>query len=192
MPIDKAKKITLSSTTSLDYNNSVDLIGTDTVTGAKRSTVSSFNCEEALKLNYSISPKMNFGLNGNFQYQNSTSERSDFSTINVFSFNYGLTSQLELPWNMQLSTDLTMYSRRGYADHSMNTNELVWNARLSKRFMKGNLTLMLDGFDILNNLSNVRTTINAQGRVETWNNVTPSYGLFHVIYRLNKKPNKTK
>jgi len=192
MPIDKAKKITLSSTTSLDYNHSVDLIGTDTVTGAKRSTVSSFDCEEALKLNYSISPKMNFGLNGNFQYQNSTSGRSDFSTINVFSFNYGLTSQLELPWNMQLSTDLTMYSRRGYADYSMNTNELVWNARLSKRFMKGNLTLMLDGFDILNNLSNVRTTINAQGRVETWNNVTPSYGLFHVIYRLNKKPNKTK
>ena len=51
MPIDKAKKITLSSATSLDYNNSVDLIGTDTVTGAKRSTVSSFDCEEALKLN---------------------------------------------------------------------------------------------------------------------------------------------
>ena len=72
----------------------------------------------------------------------------------------------------------------------MNTNELVWNARLAKRFMHGNLTLMLDAFDLLGNLSNVRRTINAQGRTETWYSVTPQYAMFHVIYRLNKQPKK--
>jgi hypothetical protein len=49
---------------------------------------------------------------------------------------------------------------------------------------------MLDGFDLLGNLSNVRRTINAQGRTETWNNVTPRYALLHVIYRLNKQPKR--
>ena len=83
-----------------------------------------------------------------------------------------------------------MYSRRGYSDSTMNTNELVWNARLSKRLMKGNLTIMFDGFDILNKLSNVRRYINAQGRSETFYNVIPSYSLLHVIYRFNKTPKK--
>ncbi len=50
----------------------------------------------------------------------------------------------------------------------MNTNELVWNARLAKRLLKGNLTIMFDGFDLLGNLSNVRRSINAQGRTETF------------------------
>ena len=91
---------------------------------------------------------------------------------------------------MQLGTDLTEYSRRGYEDHSMNTNELVWNARLAKRVLHGNLTFMLDGFDILGNLSNVRRTINAQGRTESYYNVIPSYVMLHAIYRLNIQPKK--
>ena len=70
----------------------------------------------------------------------------------------------------------------------MNTDEFVWNARLSKTFLKGNLALILDGFDLLGNLSNVRRSINAQGRTETWYNVTPRYALFHVVYRFNKQP----
>ena len=45
----------------------------------------------------------------------------------------------------------------------MNTDNFVWNMRIAKKFMKGKLNLMLDGFDILNNLSNIRRTINAQG-----------------------------
>ena len=81
-----------------------------------------------------------------------------------------------------------MYSRRGYSDATMNTNELVWNARITKRLMHGNLLLQLDGFDMLGQLSNVRHTINAQGRTETFYNVLPSYALFHVTWRLNKKP----
>ena len=56
--------------------------------------------------------------------------------------------------------------------------------------MHGNLVCMLDAFDLLGNLSNVRRTIDAQDRVETWTNVTPHFALLHVIYRLNKQPKK--
>ena len=70
----------------------------------------------------------------------------------------------------------------------MNTNELVWNARLTRRFLKGNLLLAVDAFDLLGQLSNVRRTINAQGRTETYYNVIPSYGLLHLTWRMNKKP----
>lgn len=91
---------------------------------------------------------------------------------------------------MQISTDLTMYTRRGYEDKMMNKDELVWNARISKRVLKGNLIFILDGFDILGNLSNVQRSINAQGRTESYYNVIPRYVMLHAIYRLNLKPKK--
>jgi len=72
----------------------------------------------------------------------------------------------------------------------LNTNDLVWNARLSRPFFKGKLLVMLDGFDILGQLSNVTRTLNAQGRTETFTNVMPRYGLLHVVWRFNKQPAK--
>jgi hypothetical protein len=83
-----------------------------------------------------------------------------------------------------------MFSRRGYHDSALNADDLVWNARLSYTAMKGNLIFMLDGFDILGQLSNVTYTLNGQGRTEIRRNVLPQYALFHVQYRLNKQPKK--
>lgn len=33
-------------------------------------------------------------------------------------------------------------------------------------------------------------SLNGQGRTETYRNVIPSYGMLHVIYRLNVQPKK--
>ena len=183
-PLVRDERLRLKQNISHRYQRSVDLVN-----GA-RSIVSSHFLNDELALTWSPTDKMEFSAKGDFHYQHSTSQRVDFTNLNVFDFDYGLAAQVELPWNLQLSTDLTMYSRRGYNDATMNTNELVWNARLTKRLMHGNLLLQLDGFDILGNLSNVRHTINAQGRTETFYNVIPSYALFHFIWRLNKKAKK--
>ena len=48
----------------------------------------------------------------------------------------------------------------------------------------------VDGYDLLQQLSNVTYMINAQARTETVSNVIPSYVLFHVYYRFNKNPGK--
>lgn len=189
-PLDKNDRWRLNNNGSYEYRHSVDLAGTNAMMEATRSTVGSHYITDDLSLKYTPNQKMEFGINGSLTYQNSTSNRESFQTLNVFTYHYGATAQLELPLGIQFSTDLTMYSRRGYSEASMNTNELVWNARVAKKLMHGNMTLMFDGFDLLGNLSNVRRTINAQGRTETFYNVIPSYGLFHVIYRLNKQPKK--
>lgn len=55
---------------------------------------------------------------------------------------------------------------------------------------EGNLVLMVEGFDLLRDLSKVTRSINAQGRVESYTNVIPSYFMAHVVYRLNIKPKK--
>jgi len=176
---------------SLNYNfrNSVDFTGTDSL-DIHHMVAKNHNTTGKLGLAYRPNAKMSFGAKGSLDWQLTSSNNAAIENINAFTFNYGLTAQVELPWNMQFATDLTMYSRRGYSDESMNTNELVWNARLSKRMMKGNLIVQLDGFDMLGNLKNVRRYVTASGRTETFYNVIPSYCLLHAIWRLNKQPKK--
>ncbi len=181
-PLDSARRWNLQFNGRAAYYNSADLID------GQRSEVGSYYLTPTLKIDYRPSSRLYLALKADAYYQHSVSSREDFETIDLCDFDYGLTAQVELPFDFQLATDLTMYSRRGYADAGMDSDELVWNARLSKRFFKGDLVLMLDGFDLLGNLSNIRRSINAQGRVETWHNVTPRYAMFHAVYRLNKHP----
>ncbi len=139
---------------------------------------------------YKVGSSSNVGLKGNFAWYNTNSDRTDFNRINAFNFNYGAIATLQLPWHLQLATDLTMFSRRGYEGSSMNTDNLIWNARLSYTMLKGRLTWMLDGFDLLGQLDNVTRVVNAQGRTETYTNVLPRYAMLHVVYRFNKQPKK--
>ena len=189
-PLTKNDKWRVKENANYSYNHSVDLNGTNETLVATRSVVRTHNVTEDLSLTWRPTDKMEFGAGGKLTYQHSTSDREYFTNIDAFTFQYGVTGQIDLPWNMQVGTDLTMYSRRGYSEASMNTNELVWNARVSKRLPKQNLTILFDGFDLLGNLSNVRRYVNAQGRTEAFYNVIPSYGLLHVIYRFNKEPKK--
>ena len=103
----------------------------------------------------------------------------------------GLTLTAPLPGGIDLETDVMAYLRRGYADASMNTTDWVWNASLSKAFGKRKQWLLRAvGFDILQQLSNIRRTVNAQGRTETWYNTTPAYASLHLTYRFDMKPKK--
>lgn len=183
MPLDRPKRLTLSTQTYGQFGQGVDLMED------VRSTAKITYITETLRLDYTIG-KWKVGAKGFGGWNNARSRREGFTTQNVYDFNYGPTLQVELPWNLQLSTDLTMYSRRGYGDPSANTDNLVWNARFSARIPKLNLTFMVDGFDILGNLSNLTQTMNSQGRFETYRNALPRYVMAHLIYRLNIKPKK--
>jgi hypothetical protein len=97
---------------------------------------------------------------------------------------------MTLPYKIGLTTDFTVYTRRGYNDEMFNTDQFVWNARLTKSIMKGNLVFMLDGYDLLGSLSNITYSINAQGRTEVRRNVLPRYAMLHVQYKFNKQPKK--
>ncbi len=123
-------------------------------------------------------------------WNHAASSREGFVTVNGADVGYGVSGKVQLPWSMELASDLTYVCRYGYSDAQMSTDQVVWNAQLSKSVLKGNLTFSLIGFDILHQLSQVSYTLNAQGRTETWRNVIPSYGMLRVIYRFNKHPKR--
>lgn len=214
-PIDRAKTLKISTKTDFQCIHSVDLIGIDRTTNGygtattasisstayagnetsddvfapQRSTVNTLRLTERLNLEYRIGTTA-IGLNGTMGWNSSHSRREGFSTTDVYTMNYGSTLKTQLPLGIQLATDLTVYTNRGFADPSANTTDIVWNARLSKRLMGSRLTLSVDAFDILGQLSNITHALNSQGLTETWHNSLPRYIMAHVTWRLNKEPKK--
>lgn len=85
-----------------------------------------------------------------------------------------------------------MFTRRGYESSTMNRDDLVWNARISKGFLKNRLSLMLDAWDILGNLSNVNAGIDGRSRWEYYTNVIPRYVMLRLLYKFDRQPKKQK
>lgn len=63
-----------------------------------------------------------------------------------------------------VSADARGNSHRGYVYDSLNRNELILNAKISKSILRGKLVLQLDARDILHNLKNEVFTMNSDRR----------------------------
>ncbi len=187
-PLDKAKKVMLNTTTEFNYWNNVDLVTVNSTTPT-RSSVHNLWSRENISLDADFG-QQHVGIVGRLTYSNVTSSRTGFSNIHAWEFKYGANTRLHLPALFQLSTDITMYCRRGYNDHAMNTSDLVWNARITRPLWHNRLVASLDAFDILGQLSNISYSINAQGRTETWVNSIPQYLMFSIMYKLSLDPKK--
>lgn len=181
--IGKKHPLRLYVAPSISYQHSVDLVDQE------RSTVNTLSLNNTLNLSYKLGQHSLSFKNTTF-WQRFTSQRTNFETQQPLTLTNSMTALLKLPWKLELNTDLNLYTRTGYADSRLNTSDFVWNARLTRPFLKGRLLLMLDGFDLLGQLDNVTRIVNAQGRTETYTNVLPRYALLHVVYRFNKQPKK--
>ena len=68
----------------------------------------------------------------------------------------------------------------------MNTDELVWNARIAQNSLPKNAaTLSLRLHDILRQRTGVSQRISASGRSDSWREQVYSYVMLQFTYRLN-------
>ena len=201
-PLDSAKRLTLHQQANASYSHSVDFDIAYLSTNATydtyepsnlpdaKSTVNNWTLHEHLSLEYQKGD-LTCGVSGEVNWRSSTSDRESFQRISAFDYNYGAQLRYTIPWlKLYVGTDIRMHSRRGYQSEMMNTDNLVWNAELSRSILKEKFTLKLTAFDLLHRLSNTQYSINAQGRTETWNNCIPRYVMFSVTYRFSQKPHK--
>ncbi len=199
-PLDTKKRLTVDVHSRISYeeDNDFDVVrytASDTqptealLKSAPYSTVRTIYNTEDMRFNYRIN-HFDISATGNFAYRHSMSDRANFSTLNIFEYNYGLALNYRLPWKLQLAADAKMYSRRGYYSQAMNTNDLVCNASLSKSFQKESIAVSLEAFDIFHQLSSTEYTLNAQGRVESWRKSIPSYLMLHLSWRWSHMPKK--
>ena len=188
--LDKANKILFSNNFSTNYNHSVDMASIAGSTESQRSIVNNWEFGDELKVNYRLNDNYEFTFHTGGKYYLINSERVGFEKIKASDYNMGLNAQIVLPWELQLTTDMTMFARRGYQQTEMNTTDWIWNVQLARTFLKGHLTAKLQGLDLLQQLSNTRYVINSQGRTESWNNSIPRYVMLSLAWKFNINPKK--
>lgn len=197
--IDRGGHLTLANEARLDYNHNVDFTGTTSdveFSGNEAQSmlnlqeVNNFSIWDELRLDYRIK-SFNIAAKANVKWTKLTSPDTGFSNFSYTDFSYGISVSIPTLSGIDLATDLMVYNRRGYSDAGMNTTDWVWNTSLQKAFGKRKQWLVKAvGFDMLQQLSSVRRSINAQGRTEIRYNTIPSYATLNLVYRLDIKPKK--
>lgn len=177
----KKRDLNIESRTAYSYLHNVDM------KNDAKSTVRQHIVEQNLKLEYK-KEKFTLALLCGISWNRM--RLADVDNINNVNSNYGANLQANLPLKLYFSTDIRMYSRRGYADRSLCSDDLLWNAELNRSFLKGRLLCSVKAFDLLHRISSTHTTFNSQGRIETWRLSLPSYFMFSVQYKFNKNPKK--
>lgn len=185
----RTKQFTITNELDIIYSRLRDMIGTD---GAEPTPwkVNYNSFSNKFKFSWKIA-KQTLSLRADVMTRHTASPRDGFRTINAQHYNYGLTGNFVLPAGFGINTDLVCYSRHGYGSRELDTTDPVWNARLTYTHPRHTRwVFMLDGFDLLQRLSNVKYSVTATGRTVSYTNALPRYVLFSVQYRLNIQPKK--
>ena len=183
--IDSAGVWNINTGAHANYNNYVSYLSLDKKSDSQKNTTRSITWRQNLSLSYR-NDWAEFSLDGTLTYNKAKNKLQPTSNLETWQFSYGPSMTLTAPWGTSLNTSLSINSRRGYNDSSMNTDEFVWNAQLSQSFLKGKpLTIMLQFYDILRQQSTFSRAISATSRTDTEYNAINSYAMLHVIYRLN-------
>lgn len=172
------------------FIHSVDIASVD---GSAQATLSKVNTTVVKdETSFAFSKKdLRVEILGSVTHRHTVSSLDLFEPISAIDFNYGSVVRYTIPLlKVTAQTDLRMYSRRGYGSSEFNTDDLMWNATLSRAFMKGKLVVSADAVDILRNRDNMQYAVNAQGRTITWHRSMPSYAMLRVQWQFNYNPPK--
>lgn len=182
----KNKKFTISSNSNAIFSDAVSYtsIGGKKNTDQELSTTHNFAIGEKLTGSYrstvfdvSISGSANYNLVRNSKQENSNRE--------TFDYYVGGNTNVNLPWQVAISTDLNCRFKNGYTG-GLNNNEVMWNAQISKNFLKNNSgTIRFKIYDILKQQSSLSRSISETMMSDTEYNTLGSYFMVHFVYRFN-------
>lgn len=176
-------KLSMNASTDISFNNRVSYLYQNQETF--KNNTKDMSVRERLSITLRLS---NFDIraNGNFNYNKTKNLMVATGNQNTYNFNYGLSSTGNFNNGFGFSTDINMSSRRGYSSANMNTNELIWNAQISYRFLYRKMaTISIEARDILNRRSNISRNISAESRSDRETNAIYSYVMAHFIWRFN-------
>lgn len=172
------KKFSINTTTMLSYNNNNGFIN------EQKNTSRNLNLSERAGIDFR-SDIIDLGINGNFRYnqaRNSLQKENNQTTLN---YGVGGYTTIYLPWDTKLESDINWSANAGYGE-GFEQKEILWNASLSKSFLKNNQgTLRLKIYDILQQRSNISRSITASYIQDSEYNTLSSYFMVHFIYRFS-------
>ena len=183
--LDTLNRWDFSGGVNASYNHQIGYVNLNRTAIPDRNVTHTYNVSPDVSLSYRNN-WLSVSLNGRATYAHTENRLQASRNLTTWNFSYGANTKITFPWGTSLSTDVNMFSKRGYDDQTLNTDEFIWNLQLSQGFLKGKkLTVMLQWYDILDQQSNFTRTVNANGWTDREVNSITSYAMIHVSYRLN-------
>ena len=129
--------------------------------------------------------KFDIALNGRFRYNKVNNDKQEGSNRETFDYTLSGDTHIRLPWDIEVSTDISWRIREGYSGNA-GRDECLWNVQISKRFLKRKKAMIrLRIFDILQQQNNQTRSVRANGITDTTSNMLTSYCILNFTYRFN-------
>lgn len=186
----KNQKYTISSNTNASFSDAVSYTSVG-MEDPILSTTHNFLLGQRLTGNYR-SDLFDISLNASINYNLAKNSKQKNGNRETYDYYLGGNTNINLPWDVYISSDINYRIKDGYND-GFNTNELIWNAQISKNFLKSKAaTIRLKFYDILKEQSNLTRTIDETRMSDTEYNTLGSYFMVHFVYRLNTLGGKSR
>lgn len=133
---------------------------------------------------------LEFSIGGNYSFSSTSSSLNSQSNQSYSSHSYNASLSLELLWKMKIETNAS-YEINKQRTQGYNINYILWNASLSKRFLKNeNLIVSVDATDMLNQNVNTYRDIRDNVISDVKTTVIGRYILLKVIFKMNSNKKK--
>lgn len=125
-------------------------------------------------------------LSASIRYYMSSNSLRHESDRSISDYSFRANVNVELFWNIQLSTDIDCQIRRGYVSKNDRTRTM-WNMQISKSFLKHrNIIARFNLYDILHERESIGYSV-SETSVRNWSSSTSMmYFMFSLTYKFNK------
>lgn len=180
----KKKRFKFNTHTNIRYQNQIGFSKVD-----KESVKNISKTESASQsLGMSYSNDWFYGqLRGTMNYSNSRYSLDYLEDQRSFRYNVSYNTQITLPEGFSVSTDIRYMANRGLSS-GYNKDEVMWNAQISKSFLKrrqGLLRLQIN--DILQQRLSISRSVGSNYLSDTETNSLTSYFMLNFSYRFSAR-----
>lgn len=128
-----------------------------------------------------VNQRLQLNLAGNIT-RNSLPNQTGLNTAN---YGFDSSTSITLPYDINIQNTISYTYNYGYSKEFKNT-ELLWNASISKKFLKKKqLTAKVQCYDIINDRNNVIRMVTGNYISDTRTNMIGRYILFSLSYKFN-------
>ncbi|MCO5259804.1 MAG: TonB-dependent receptor family protein [Crocinitomicaceae bacterium] len=128
---------------------------------------------------------LEFNFGGRYDWNSPKSSLNSASSTPYGVQTYTASVTWRLPLGFEIKTD-ARYTINDKLSQGYNLNYLIWNASVSKNFLKTeNLNLAIEAFDILNQSINAGRTVSGNMVVDNRTKIISRYFLLRLTYRFN-------
>lgn len=170
------KKFSVNAMTFGRYQQSNAYINDD------KNTASTLTLAENMGIRFN-SDFADFGLRGSINYSNTQNSLPNQEDRALYNYGGGFNTTFRLPYSFTIDSDINYSANSGYSE-GYNQKEWLWNASVSKQFMKGKkATVKVDVYDILNQRTNISSNPGATSYSQTVTNTLGRYFMVSFAYR---------